>query len=63
VASAAKRDQIVLGIFAPMAPEPDVVDLNCAHESAELTTPTIPLQNLFAQSCIFLLLQPYAPAP
>jgi len=43
VASAAERDQILLGIFTPMAPELNVVDFNCAHQSAELTPPTVAL--------------------
>jgi hypothetical protein len=42
MASAAERDQILLGIFTLMTPEPDVVDFNCAKEAAELAPPTIP---------------------
>ncbi len=46
MASAAERDQILLGIFTPMAPESNVVELNRAQQSAEVALPTIPLQNL-----------------
>ncbi len=61
VASETERDQIVLGILTATAPEPHVVDFNYTHQSAELAPPAIPLQNLFAQGCVFLQIQPSAP--
>ena len=58
MALVAKRDQVLLGIFAGVTTESFVVDLQIRHRAARLTSPAVTSQYVSAKIFIQLVIKP-----
>jgi hypothetical protein len=59
MAPSTQGNQVLLGIFAAVAPKFFVVHVQVRHRAARLTSPAITKQDLLAQSLIGQRIQPY----
>jgi len=59
VASIAQRDQVVLRIFARVAPKSFMVHLKVGHRAARLASPAVATQHLVAKIVVLLGIEPH----